>query len=123
MYREISHTADEAYEITFSDEDELFTDLIDIINKKVIGKSKERVRKLNYELSGNITDDVFDVANDMIYMVDTGWVPEKAIVKDGKVSIIYRESDIETFDFKALTYFMDLTESGNKKIIKVVFDV
>ena len=125
MYREISHTADEAYEIIFSDENELFQDLVDIINKKVIGSVKRGIRREIYKLSGNITDDVFDVANDIIYMVDKGWIPMKARVNDEDESVVitYYRAKVEAFDFKALTYLMSLEEIEDKKIMKVVFDV
>ena len=123
MYREASHTADEAYEIVFSDTGELFSDLVDIIKDKVVGSPGNATRMEEYELSGDLMDDVFDVANDMIYMVDRGWVPEKSIMDVKRVKIVYREFDVEKFDFKAMTYHMNLKEHDDKKILKVVFDI
>ena len=123
MYREVSHTADEAYEIIFSDENELFGDIVDIIKKKVDGKITNENRIELYELGEDLMDSVFDIANDMIYMVDRGWVPYEAKVEKNGLKVLYRRAEVEKFDFKALTYHMKLEDNENTKILKVVFDV
>ncbi len=123
MYKEVPHTADVAYEITFFNNSELFNDLVDIIRSESVGNFLNETREETYNLSGDLMDDVFDIANEMIYMVDRGWVPEKAFVSGGKVKIVYRKTNIKSFKFKAMTYHMSLREKENKKILKVVFDV
>ncbi len=122
MYRDIPHTADEAYEIVFSDESELFNDIVDIIKNEVDGEFKEEKREKVYELGEDLTDDIFDITNDMIYMVDRGWVPDKTKLRGKKLKVIYKKANIREFDFKALTYHMSLEDIGNSKILKVVFD-
>ncbi len=122
MHRDIPHTADEAYEIIFSDESELFNDIVDIIKDKVDGELKEESRVEVYDLGEDLRDDVFDIANDMIYMVDRGWVPDEVRLSGRKLEVTYKRAEIRGFDFKALTYHMTLEDLENTKILKVVFD-
>ncbi len=122
MYRDIPHTADEAYEIVFSDESELFNDIVDIIKNEVDGEFKEEKREKVYELGEDLTDDIFDITNDMIYMVDRGWVPDKTKLRGKKLKVIYKKANIRELDYKPLKKHMSREDIGNSKILKVVFD-
>ncbi len=123
MYKAIPHTADEAYEISFRNEVELFEDMIDIIKGEAEYELRKEVREEEYKLSEDLLSDVFDVTNDMIYMVDKGWIPIAVNVEEKEAFVIYQKADVKRFDFKALTYHMELSDVGNLRILKVVFDV
>jgi SHS2 domain-containing protein len=124
MYRSIKHTADEAYEILFEDPEELFKDLVDIIRNTAEYRSLNRKVEKVYRLSKNIEDDVFDITNDLIYMVEKGWIPKEVSVEGNELVVMFEKSKVEKFDFKALTYHMlNIDEVDGKKRIRVVFDV
>lgn len=124
MYRQIPHQADEAFEITFEDLSELFEDLIDIIKSGAEFSELDETKEEVYNLKGDLEDVIFDFANEMIYSVESGWIPEDVKVEGDNISVTFRRAEVSKFDYKALTYHMLKVEDiGGKKRVKVVFDV
>ncbi|MCD6450722.1 MAG: archease [Thermotogaceae bacterium] len=125
MIKELEHTADIAYEIRFKDLKELFCDIILLLrNHTSFVLSEEKVEE-EYLLSENIEDIIFDVTNEMIYKIDSGWIPEKVEIYDNRAKVLYRAASVLSFPIKALTYHMlkvENLEYGMKKV-KVVFDI
>ena len=124
MYREISHTADVAYEIEFEDVEGLFSDIAQILRENTEYVLKGEKRRESYEVSEELEDSIFDIGNEMIYMIDSGWVPLGVKFIDGELEVEYVSANVTRFPFKALTYHMLNVENlGDKKKVKVVFDV
>ena len=124
MYRQIPHQADEAFEIIFKDLNELFEDLIDIIKSGAEFSEIDGTKEEVYNLKGDLEDIIFDFANEMIYSVESGWIPEDVRVEGDEISVFFRRAKVSKFDYKALTYHMLKVEDiGEKKRVKVVFDV
>ncbi len=124
MYRQIPHQADEAFEITFEDLKELFEDLIDIIRRGAEYSKLDGVKEKVYDLKGELEDLVFDIANDIIYSVESGWIPERVRIEGNKIVVSFGRANVSKLDYKALTYHMLKVEDiGGKKRVKVVFDV
>ncbi len=125
MYRSIPHTADLAYEIRYSDIEELFQDLVNIIRENAEFEEGEKTKEISYTFHGDITDLVFDVVNDLIYSVERGWIPKRVRFDGEELRIVFNKlKDLHSFPIKALTYHMlkvDRVNSQNR--IKVVFDI
>ncbi len=123
MYRSIPHTADEAFEITFKDLSELFQDLIDIIRNAAEFEPEDGKKEEVYDLSGELEDIVFDVANDLIYRVERGWVPKDSRLEGRKLRIAFEKARVISMDYRALTYHMlKMEDLDGMKRIRVVFD-
>ncbi len=124
MYRQVPHQADEAFEITFENLNELFEDLIDIIKSGAEFSELDETKEEVYNLEGDLEDVIFDFANEMIYSVESGWIPKSVKVNGNKITVSFKKVQISKFDYKALTYHMLKVEDiGGKKRVKVVFDV
>ncbi len=125
MIRELEHTADVAYELTFKDLKELFCDIISILKSHASFVLSGEEMEEEYPLGGNVEDDIFDLTNEMIFNIDSGWIPEKVEVENGKVKILYKAASVLSFPIKALTYHMLRVEDAENsmKRVKVVFDI
>ncbi len=125
MYNQISHTADLAYEIVFEDLEDLFGDIISIMEENAeFEKSNENKIEV-YRIDGGLEDFIFDTVNDMISNVEMGWFPTRVDVKGDELIVEFsRLKSLNKFDIKALTYHMlKVKDLNGKKIVKVVFDV
>lgn len=133
MYKDISHTADLAYEIIFQNGEELLRDVISIIvsHTEVLDgqRLKVRVKKLQkskrkcYNSLRNVDnvneDFIFDMVNEIITIIDTGYFPTK--VERFCVELEPRNA---TCRIKALTYHMlGITKEENHFRLRMVFDV
>ena len=125
MIKELEHTADIAYEISFKDLKELFYDIMIVLRNHASFVSVEGYMREEYSLSGNIEDDIFDITNEMIFKIDSGWIPREIEVKSNKVKVSYRAASVLSFPIKALTYHMLKVEDAedDMKKVKVVFDI
>ncbi|WP_176759469.1 archease [Fervidobacterium changbaicum] len=146
LFREISHTADLAYEIVAKDLTELLNDIVQIImensdfsegyngnaSKSLSHLFKECSKKDNKDLQNvikkcyNISDankegfidDLFDAVNDIISTVDRGYLPVKV-----ENQCVYFTKRRVALRIKALTYHGLQVEFGEKITLRVVFDV
>uniref|UniRef100_A0A7C5VL87 Archease domain-containing protein n=1 Tax=Fervidobacterium thailandense TaxID=1008305 RepID=A0A7C5VL87_9BACT len=133
MYKDISHTADLAYEIIFQNGKELLRDVISIIasHTEVLEgqRLKVRVKKLQkpqrkcYNSLRNVDnvneDFIFDMVNEIITIIDMGYFPTK--VEEFCVELEPRNIVCK---IKALTYHMlRITKEGNHFRLRMVFDV
>ena len=124
MYREIAHVADLAFEITFRDEEELFNDIADILRSKVEGIFLTEEKVEEYDVKNELEDSIFDIGNEMIYNIDSGWAPISVKFDDGKLQVRYKKVDLASFPVKALTYHMlKVEKEGKNRKVRVVLDV
>ncbi len=125
MWVEVSHTADIAFDIYFSSIDELFRDIISLLRERIDCKFKDETKEEIYGLSGEIEDDIFDITNDMIYNVDSGWVPVGMHVDGDSLKVLYKKAELKEFDVKALTYHQLKVKNlkDGRKLVRVVFDI
>lgn len=133
MYKDISHTADLAYEITFRDGEELLRDIIsilrlhtDVLEGKTPSAAEKKLQKPKRKCYNNLRnvdnvneDFIFDMVNEMIMIIDTGYFPTKVegfCVELEPRNVVCR--------IKALTYHMlSITKEGDYFQLRMVFDV
>jgi len=125
MIKELEHTADVAYEIYFKDLKELFCDIISILKSHASFVLSEGNMEEEYSLNDSIEDTIFDVTNEMIFNIDSGWIPESVEVENDAIKVLYKAASVLSFPIKALTYHLLKVENlkDDIKRVKVVFDI
>ncbi|WP_448384959.1 archease [Fervidobacterium sp.] len=146
LFREISHTADLAYEIEASNVNELLQDFVTIIiqNSEIFETSSTNITKsisnvvnesnnqgttdlqnvmkkcynINESSDEEFVDSLFDTVNDIISLVDRGYFPMKV---ENQCVYFTRKRIITRI--KALTYHGLEVKLGERISLKVVFDV
>ncbi|ODN30280.1 archease [Fervidobacterium thailandense] len=133
MFKDISHTADLAYEVVCRDGEELLKDVIEIVRthtefqeEAVRGKNGAKVQKSKRKCYNklrnldNVDEDLlFDIVNEIILIIDTGYFPTKV-----EGTCVYFESRKAVCRLKALTYHMlTIEKEGDNFRIRMVFDV
>jgi len=120
----LNHTADVRYEIVCDSEEEIFKELVRIFKDHYSVKFKEQETKLEYDLSKNLEDAVFDIVNDWIYLIESRKLfPYDCRIENDKLVCTFREfEEIEGTELKALTYHGMDVERSDKIVLRVVFD-
>lgn len=132
MYQELEHTGDLAYEITVNSLEELLKDVVSILLKNSELDSSEEFSNFSFEIhdkkcyniitdmeNENFSDNLFDVINDLIYIIDKGFRP----IKVEGFCVYFRKCKFY-LKIKALTYHKFLVEKRGKEIYaRMVFDV
>ncbi|QIV78489.1 archease [Fervidobacterium pennivorans subsp. carthaginiensis] len=146
LFREISHTADLAYEIEAANVNEMLQDFITIIiqNSEIFEKSDtdipesmsnivnksnnegtsdlQNVMKKCYNINksndSEFVDNLFDAVNDIISLVDRGYFPVKV-----ENQCVYFTRKRVILRIKALTYHGLEVKLGERISLKVVFDI
>ncbi|WP_448517322.1 archease [Pseudothermotoga sp.] len=124
MYRQLNHTADVRYEIVCNNEEEIFKELVKIFKDHYSVKFKERETKLEYDLSKNLEDSIFDIVNDWIYLIESRRLfPCDCYIENGRLVCCFKEfQEIQGTELKALTYHGLVVERSDKIVLRVVFD-
>jgi len=124
VYRQLNHTADVRYEIVCDSEEEVFKELVRIFKDHYSVRLKEQETKLEYDLSKNLEDAVFDIVNDWIYLIESRKLfPYDCHIQNDRLVCTFREfEEIEGTELKALTYHGLGVERSDKIVLRVVFD-
>lgn len=124
MHRQLNHTADVRYEIVCDNEEQLFKEFVNIFKEHYLVHFGRREVTVEYELSKNLEDAVFDIVNDWIYLIESKKLfPYDCHIENGKLVCRFKEIEkIEGTELKALTYHGLNIERSSKIVMKVVFD-
>lgn len=132
MYQELEHTGDVAYEIRAKNAEELLKDVVSILLKNSEEYTLEKFSSFPFEIDykkcyniitdmvdENFSDQLFDIVNDLIYIVDKGYRP---VYVEG--NCIYFSKQKFYLKIKALTYHMySVKKQGEEIYARMVFDV
>lgn len=132
MYQELEHTGDVAYEIRAKTLEELLKDVVSILLKNSEPGSSGEFSDFSFEIhhkkcyniitdveNENFSDNLFDVINDLIYVIDKGFRP----IKVEGFCVYFRKCKFY-LRIKALTYHKFIVEKREDKIYaRMVFDV
>ena len=140
MFKEIDHKADIAYEVKAKDLDELVKDVISILlenseesNQKEstesvsfrfpscledLQKTTKKCYNIDTSDHGKFIDDFFDMVNDIILKMDSGYFP-----LNSERTCVYFSRKRVALRIKALTYHGLKVEIDEDISLRMVFDV
>ncbi len=132
LYQELEHTGDLAYEIRAKNLEELLKDVVYILLKNSELDSSEEFSNFAFEIHDkkcyniitdvedeNFSDNLFDIINDLIYIIDKGFQPIKV-----EGFCVYFRKCKSYLRIKALTYHKFLVQKqGDEIYARMVFDV